>query len=242
MRQEGRTAVATLALAGIAGVVDWAAPVSAAIAGLRDPQATADRYGVDALLLAAAGAACWLALAWLVVAMGVLAATALPGRCGHVAHAVAARTVPPAMRRLLALGLGLAVVTSAGSAAASATELAQAPRGAHSAVDLDWPLGVAPAATTEPAGTTTPAARSTVSSLVGSMVVVRPGDCLWSIAAGHAPAGAGNAAIAAAWPRWYAANRAVIGADPNLLLPGQHLSPPSYPLNDRLNDRPGDSS
>jgi hypothetical protein len=35
--------------------------------------------------------------------------------------------------------------------------------------------------------------------------------------------------IAAAWPRWYAANRAVIGPDPGLIRPGQELMPPSGP-------------
>ena len=35
------------------------------------------------------------------------------------------------------------------------------------------------------------------------------------------------AAIAREWPRWYAANRAVIGADPDLIVIGQVLTPPS---------------
>jgi hypothetical protein len=39
-------------------------------------------------------------------------------------------------------------------------------------------------------------------------------------------AGAGDAAIAAEWPRWYAANRERIGTDPDLIRPGQRLLPP----------------
>ena len=31
------------------------------------------------------------------------------------------------------------------------------------------------------------------------------------------------------WPRWYAANREVVGADPDLLVPGQQLAPPGGP-------------
>ena len=58
-------------------------------------------------------------------------------------------------------------------------------------------------------------------------VVVRRGDSLWDIAARSLPAGAGAAEIAAEWPRWWAANRDVIGPDPDLLLPGQRLVPPA---------------
>jgi len=58
-------------------------------------------------------------------------------------------------------------------------------------------------------------------------VVVRRGDSLWAITARHLGPGASDAEIAATWPRWYAANRNVIGADPDLLLPGQRLRPPA---------------
>jgi nucleoid-associated protein YgaU len=58
---------------------------------------------------------------------------------------------------------------------------------------------------------------------------VRPGDSLWRIAAEHLPAGATAQQIATAWPHWYAANRAVIGADPNHITPGQILHPPTEP-------------
>jgi hypothetical protein len=44
--------------------------------------------------------------------------------------------------------------------------------------------------------------------------VVAPGDTLWGIAG-------------ADWPRWYAANRAVVGPDPDLIRPGQRLVPPA---------------
>jgi hypothetical protein len=35
--------------------------------------------------------------------------------------------------------------------------------------------------------------------------------------------------VAREWPRWYAANRRAIGADPGLLRPGQRLHSPSRP-------------
>jgi hypothetical protein len=57
--------------------------------------------------------------------------------------------------------------------------------------------------------------------------VVRRGDTLWDIAARHLGAHATNADIARAWPRWYAANRAAIGANPQLIHPGLVLRAPS---------------
>lgn len=59
-------------------------------------------------------------------------------------------------------------------------------------------------------------------------VVVKRGDTLWAIAADHLGPDATAPAIAAEWPRWYAANRAVIGDDPDLILPGTILHPPSH--------------
>jgi hypothetical protein len=57
-------------------------------------------------------------------------------------------------------------------------------------------------------------------------VVVRPGDTLWAIAARSLPAGATDAEIARACATWHAANRDVIGDDPNLIFPMQRLVPP----------------
>lgn len=65
-----------------------------------------------------------------------------------------------------------------------------------------------------------------VDEQVAPRVVVEQGDSLWSIAAAHLPAGASDAAIAAAWPHWYEANRTLIGADPDVLLVGQSLEVP----------------
>jgi hypothetical protein len=59
---------------------------------------------------------------------------------------------------------------------------------------------------------------------------VRPGDTLWDIAAAHLPAGASrtNATIDAYWRQIWHANRAVVGADPNLIFPGARLEIPAY--------------
>jgi nucleoid-associated protein YgaU len=57
-------------------------------------------------------------------------------------------------------------------------------------------------------------------------VVVHRGDSLWTIAARSLGGGASDAEVAAEWPRWWHANRAVIGSDPDLLRPGTRLTPP----------------
>lgn len=69
--------------------------------------------------------------------------------------------------------------------------------------------------------------RPVMSGASNPSVVVRPGDTLWAIAARSLPPGATNSQIAAACARWYATNRAVIGADPDLIHPQQRLTPPS---------------
>ncbi len=55
---------------------------------------------------------------------------------------------------------------------------------------------------------------------------MRPGDTLWSIAADDLPAGSTDARIAARWHAIYAANRSLIGPDPDVIVPGQRLRLP----------------
>ena len=57
-------------------------------------------------------------------------------------------------------------------------------------------------------------------------IVVRPGDSLWRLAAERLPQDADDATIAHTWQRLYAANHDVVGADPDLILPGQRLARP----------------
>lgn len=58
-------------------------------------------------------------------------------------------------------------------------------------------------------------------------VIVQPGDSLWTITARHLSVDASDADVAETWPRWYEANRDVIGENPELLQPGQILHPPT---------------
>ena len=59
-----------------------------------------------------------------------------------------------------------------------------------------------------------------------STVTVVRGDSLWRIAAWHLGPGATDAEIAQEWPRWYAANRAVIGPNPAVIHAGQVFTVP----------------
>ena len=76
------------------------------------------------------------------------------------------------------------------------------------------PLGPAPHAVSQSAPSS------------ATVTVVR-GDSLWVIAARHLGPQATRQQVARVWPRWYAANRAVIGPNPNLILVGQVLTVPS---------------
>ncbi|MGI8521722.1 MAG: LysM peptidoglycan-binding domain-containing protein [Nocardioides sp.] len=74
-----------------------------------------------------------------------------------------------------------------------------------------------------PTSATTPTAPAPASA---PTVVVRPGDTLWGLAAADLPSGAPPAAVAHRWQQIYAANRAVVGADPDVIHPGQRLRLP----------------
>lgn len=58
-------------------------------------------------------------------------------------------------------------------------------------------------------------------------VVVKSGDTLWGIVAEALGPYSSDVDVALAWPQWYSTNRTIIGADPNLILPGQVLHAPS---------------
>lgn len=79
-----------------------------------------------------------------------------------------------------------------------------------------------------PAASPAPAVPA-VTPVVAEVVTVQPGDSLWLIAARRLGPGATDKQIAQSWPRWYAANRSMVGADPALLKPGTQLSAPSAP-------------
>jgi hypothetical protein len=218
---------------------------SAMTSGLRSAQRTADTTGPDVLVLSAAGLLAWAVWAWGMLGLALTAATALPGMTGRAASLAVHVVLPAGARRsaALALGLGLGV---AGPLLGTASVLMAPPASAAvPAADLpsvpDWPVSIASADTAPVPDWPAPASpqqdgavpdRPTGDRTAGSHVVVR-GDCLWHIAAdrlreqqGRAPT---DGEVALAVRAWWTANAAVIGPDPDLLLPGQVLRPPSPP-------------
>jgi resuscitation-promoting factor RpfA len=140
----------------------------------------------------------------------------LPGRVGGAAADLGRALRPCLARRLVATVVGLGV-----PAVATLTEL---PAATAVAVDhrATGPVGrpvIAHQPTRQPATDAHRAASA-------ETVVVRRDDTLWDVARRHLPRSASAAEIAAAWPRWYAANRAAIGPDPALLRPGMRLRSP----------------
>ncbi|WP_448629912.1 LysM peptidoglycan-binding domain-containing protein [Cellulomonas soli] len=171
-------------------------------------------------------------------------------------HRLAPTIVRRALAVTITAGLGLGVATGAqaatlhethppsvsGLATTTDVDLGWAPTTSSTVpVDTTWqptvasPAGattvpVPAAAVTQTAATTpapvAPTAPDAQAGPAGGSVVVQPGDSLWDIAARHLPPDASDAQIAAAWPRWYEANRDTIGDDPDLLRPAQLLRAP----------------
>lgn len=197
----------------------------------------------DAVTLVAAttgaGVAGWLGVAGLVATLDVVR--------GHARSAL----VPVVVHALVLTALGLAAAPAGAAvhaahpqpsgsqvqALATADSTSTAPtrtdpaRTDTSTQELPEP-GWHPARPPTPPKTASPADPLLVrtpraAATTQEQVVVRRGDTLWDLASRHLGPAASDAEIAASWPRWYEANAATIGADPDLLLPGQVLRPPS---------------
>jgi len=144
---------------------------------------------------------------WVALVMLATGVARLPGRLAPAARAALALLLPRAARAAL-LGLVGAQALAGTAVAADATlDPADALAVQRPATSAAWSIAPPPAP---------PAA-----------VVVGHGDTLWAIAARALPPEADVGAIAAAWPAWYAANRQVVGPDPNLLQVGLVLQPPA---------------
>lgn len=128
---------------------------------------------------------------------------------------------------IVASGTAASVPAASGTAASvSAAPATAAPgtaaRGVPSPmpageIDLDWPVHRPSTVSRAPVDLDWPSPAT---------VVVHRGDTLWSIAARELGPEATDAQIDTAWHRWYAANRGVIGNDPDVILPGQQLQAP----------------
>jgi nucleoid-associated protein YgaU len=154
--------------------------------------------------------AAWRRLVLATVGIGALSAPAAVAQAGpgEPPHAVASPGGPPHV---------IAVDTQGDPGRPPATSVAEAIRGLRLP---DRPYGrlasIPPHATQHHDGLSRPVRR----------VVVRFGDSLWAIAEHRLGPQASTQAIATEWRRWYTANRALIGPDPDLISPGMVLHAP----------------
>lgn len=129
-----------------------------------------------------------------------------------------------------------AAATPPPSATPSATpSVAPAPSALASVGTPTSTLAPAPAPTDAsgpepPTAPAVPDRPSPATSTSATSVRVEAGDSLWSISRAHLESGGASATpadIAGAWPQWWEANRQLVGDDPDLLLPGTQLTPPT---------------
>lgn len=151
----------------------------------------------DVLLAALVASLCWTTVAGVLALLG-----RLPGLLGRAARAGLAALLPPAARVAAATALGVQATT--GAAVAAPTD----------GLAVERPVtSLATAVSSPPTEPPT--------------VVVAPGDTLWDLARRHLGPDPSTAEVAAAWPRWWEANRGAIGADPDLLAVGLRLVVPT---------------
>jgi hypothetical protein len=120
------------------------------------------------------------------------------------------RGAPPGrgvLRHLAVAACGAALVGSLAGPAVAASD------GATSQGQVSDPL----------AGLPLPERAEGPAQTATARVVVQAGDTLWGLAADDLGRGATGRAITERWHHIYAVNRAVIGPDPDLILPGQVL-------------------
>ncbi|HJQ44090.1 MAG TPA: LysM domain-containing protein [Jatrophihabitantaceae bacterium] len=184
---------------------------------MRAPHAATTARGTDAAIADLCGGLIWLGGAWLAVLFVLVLCCAAPGALGGAACRGLDAVAPRLIVRVVATVAGGAVA----AAPASATAVPSSGTGVAPPV---VPATASLAPLVPPVLPMSPAAASGRSA-----VVVRSGDTLWAIARDHLARDAGPAEVSCAVARWHAANRAVLGADADLILPGQHLLPPSQP-------------
>ncbi len=187
----------------------------ASVAGL--PPAEALSAGCAWVVLTCA---CWLvATTSLTVVATVLtvgrADRVGPGRLERLARRTCPRFAHGTVRRLVLVGCGLAL----GSALAPVP----GPTGPASADRPDPDLSGLALPDRTHGVTLQPERRQPRPR----QVTVRPGESLWSIAAGLASRNAGDTHIDSAWRELYRHNHRVIGPDPDLIHPGTRLNLPT---------------
>lgn len=209
----------------IAALVGLRPQPAALVRDLSSPHAWVQSAGADAAAATLGEATLWLAAAWLALGLLAGALASAPGHIGRRAALLTRALLPDVLYRMTvgatSAGLVLAPVAGVGAFAAggvahaSGSAAAQGPSIPAPAWPTSAPDSAAPVAIHHP-----PPPKA---SAQAGVVTVRPGDSLWRIAAARLVPTASDKAITAGWRRIYQANRAVIGPDPGLIRPGQHL-------------------
>ena len=209
-RCAGVWTAATIAAGGLAL---WLLPL------VRDARTTlgGSEPEFDRVLVWTCAALALLAVAWLWTITTAVVVEAARGRPDGVPG------VPATLRRLVLAACGVAVVAGLAAPADATPGEVHQDRGRPSASIAGLPLPDRAVAAPGRASSGTGQERHRPASAV----VVRPGDTLWDLARDDLGPGADDAAIAARWRTIYALNRAVIGADPDLIQPAQRLRLPT---------------
>jgi nucleoid-associated protein YgaU len=176
-----------------------------------------------ALLGNTAAVALAFVLVWVATAVAFDRLSRLPGLAGYLAS-TAWRVLVPATTRVVAT-TALSVGTVGGLSVASAAVAADVPP-----PPVDGPTTPSELPSVDRPATSVRAATRSAQAAVQparAPVTVMPGDSLWRIAARHLGPRATTSAIATEWPRWYDANRAQIGPDPDLVMVGVQLRVPA---------------
>jgi hypothetical protein len=201
---------------------------------LTDPQGLVDRAGPDALVLVCVPLLAWLCWAWGALGLLLTAATTVPGWAGRLAGVLLTGVLPAGARRAAAVALGVGLSTAAPvllAPVALPAVTASAAASEHLGADPDVVVVDQPTTTPVPDWPGAPPAVPDWPQVGADEHVVLRGDCLWDIAAGwlerrEPGVELTGAAVREATQAWWRANAAVIGPDPDLLLPGQVLRPP----------------
>lgn len=229
-----------------------AVPLPHRLAAAVVPHAPVEAVVLAGVLLIGVVAAAALSLGCWALALSTVVRTT--GRRASALERAATALTPAVLRRVVAAGVGVGLgLVGTTTATAVESDLGWTPTAATSpatsvttgpatAIARTTPVALSahatpvlvteqttPTATAEvradaaaalPVATSTPPPPATT-------VVVQPGDTLWGLAADALGGTPSDAEVAAAWPRWHEANRDVVGADPDVLLPGQVLTVPS---------------
>jgi hypothetical protein len=214
-------------------VAGLATTVAAGLVALLLPAAVPTGPGFLPLLVAGCAAVGSLATAWLWVPTLLVVHDVLRGRTVRDG-------VPRAVRRVVLAACGLSLAGSLAAPAYAATADPDRPHGRAPASEVltGLPLPDRTTTTTQWLGSLADQRSDhrsghrsdpgvTASAETQGAVRVSPGDTLWDLAEQSLGPGAGPADVERRWRQVYAANRDVVGADPDLIRPGQRLLLPA---------------